>query len=224
MTPEESQIRQQFEALSDGVRNKKIGIAVNTASGIYTGFTVGGPIGAAIGGALGLLTGLWGLSGYRKRVYAELEQMGAIRKPRTRIRSIMARRLSDDPAFLRYPHGEVVGDAVMEVLTQTYRRMTHEEIVAKAYLVVKTFHEFRRSNPDIPIEIAAEVILLLNGIRRNEVTGDYEVFELDFPEEPPIDYRYPADTNGDQQANRSVNIAWGLAGAALIVYLWRGRQ
>lgn len=216
MTADESAARQQFEALSDKTRNKYIGVAVNTASGIYTGFSLGGPIGAAVGGALGLLTGLWGLKSYRARVYAELDAAGQISRPRTRYRSIMERHISDDPAFLRYPHGAEVGFAVIEVLTSQFPRMSDEEVNKQAYAIVKTFDEFRRRNPDVPIEIAGEVILLLNGIRRNELTGEYETFTFEIPAEPP-----PIIPPAERKPVSQVNLAWGLAAVALIIFMFR---
>jgi hypothetical protein len=219
MTAEESQIREKFEALSDGIRNKKIGIAVNAASFAYTGLTVGGPIGAAVGAALGTLIGLWGMRGYRQSVYAELEAAGMISRPRTRYRSIWDRYISEEPGFLRYPGGEAVGYAVIEVLTDRYPRRTQQEIDAEAYAIVKTFAQFRRNNPDVPIEIAAEVILLMNGIRRNAQTGNYEPFTLEFPEEPPPVEQPPAAEPLSQR-----KIAWGLAAAALVILALRSRK
>lgn len=216
MTEEETQARAAFEAFSDGKRNKKIGIAISAASWAYTGFKVGGPIGAGVGAALGVLAGYWGLKSYRARVYAELDAAGLVRKPRVRIRSILTYREVDLPMFWRYPHGEIVGDAVIEVMTQQYPNMSQEEINTEAYAVVKTFDQFRRNNPDVPIEIAAEVILLLNGIRRNAQTGDYERFELEFPEEPTA-----ADYAPAAEPLNEVNIAWGLAAIALVIFAFR---
>ena len=212
MTPEESQIREKFEALSEGIRNKKIGIAVNAASFAYTGFTIGGPIGAGVGAALGTLIGLWGMKGYRQRVYAELEAAGMISRRRTRHRSIWERYVSEEPGFLRYPGGEAVGYAVIEVLTSQFPGMSQEKLNAEAYAAVKTFARFRRSNPDVPIEIAAEVILLMNGIRRNAQTGNYEAFTLEFPEEPP-----PVEQPTAAEPLSETKIAWGLAVAALAI-------
>ncbi|KKN15018.1 hypothetical protein LCGC14_0990200 [marine sediment metagenome] len=219
MTEEQSQARAQFEALSEGIRNKKIGIAVNAASFAYTGFTVGGPIGAGVGAALGTLIGLWGMKSYRERVYAELEAAGMISRPRTRYRSIWDRYISEEPGFLRYPGGEAVGYAVIEVLTDQYPTMSEQEISAEAYAIVKVFHQFRRSNPDVPIEIAAEVILLMNGIRRNPQTGNYEPFTLEFPEEPP-----PVEQPPAAEPLSETKIAWGLAAAALAILAFRSRK
>lgn len=216
---EESETRAQFEALSDGVRNKKIGIAVNAASFAYTGFTVGGPVGAAVGGALGVLTGLWGLKNYRARVYAELEVAGMVEKRPTRYRSVMYRQISNVPSIREFPHSRAVSYAVMEVLSEKYPQMSDEDIGAQTYAIVKTFDEFRRNNPDVPIEIAAEVILLLNGIRRNAQTGDYESFVLEFPEEPPpIDYPPAAEPLNETK------LAWWLAAAALLIFAFRRKK
>lgn len=216
---EESETRERFEALSDGVRNKKIGIAISAASGAYTGFTVGGPIGAAVGGALGVLTGLWGLKSYRAGVYAELQAAGLVSRPRTRTRSVMDRHISDTPSIREFPHSRLVSYAVIDVLSEQYPLMSNEAINAEAYAIAKTFDEFRRNNPDVPIEIAAEVILLLNGIRRNAQTGAYETFVLEFPEEPPtVDYYPPPATE-----RNDVKIAWWLAVAAIIIFALRRR-
>lgn len=214
---EESETRAQFEALSDGARNKKIGIAISAASWAYTGFTVGGPIGAAVGGALGVLTGLWGLKSYRARVYAELEAAGMVSRPRTRSRSVMDRHISDTPSIREFPHSRAVSYAVVEVLSEKYPRMSDEDINAETYAIVKTFDEFRRNNPDVPIEVCAEVILLLNGIRRNVETGDYESFILEFPEEEPPPAFYP---DAAEPLNQT-KLAWWLAAAALIIFLFR---
>lgn len=216
---EAEQTRAAFEALSDGARNRKIGIAISAASGAYTGFTIGGPVGAAIGGALGVLSGLWGLKSYRERAYAELEAAGMVSRPRLRSRSLLDRYISDMPGFFRYPHSELVGDAVIEVLAKQYPGMTEQEINASAYTVVKTFDRFRRDNPDVPIEIAAEVILLMHEVRRNAQTGTYERFTLELPEErPPVDYPPAAEPLKD------VHIAWGLAAAALIIFAFRKKK
>jgi len=216
---EESETRAQFEALSDGMRNKKIGIAVNAASYAYTGFTVGGPVGAAVGGALGVLIGLWGLKGYRARAYAELEAAGVVSiKKRPRSRSIMDRQISNVPSIREFPHSRAVSYAVMEVLSEKYPRMSDEDIYAETYAIVKTFDQFRRNNPDVPIEICAEVILLLNGIRRNPQTGDYESFELEFPEEPPPDYTPVAEPLNETK------LAWWLAAAALLIFAFRRKK
>lgn len=219
--------RAQFEALSEGMRNKKIGIAVNAASGAYTGFSIGGPIGAAVGGALGTLIGYWGMKSYRARVYAELEAAGLVRKRRTDNRSTLYRMISGEPGFLRFPYSETVGYAVIDVLTEYNPGMSEQEINSEAYAVAKTFHEFRRNLPDIPLEIAAETILMLNGIRRNPETGEYEPFEFVFPEEePPVIYTLPTDREQEaKEALKSeVKIAWGLAGAAVFIYLMRGNK
>lgn len=215
---EESETRARFEEFSDGVRNKKIGLAISAASGAYTGFTVGGPIGAVIGGVLGVLTGLWGLKSYRAGVYAELEAAGMVSRPRTRSRSVMDRHISTVPSIREFPHSRLVSYAVIDVLSKQYPQMSDEEINAEAYAIVKTFDEFRRNSPDVPIEVCAEVILLLNGIRRNANTGDYETFVLEFPEEPPppMDYYPPA-----AEPRNNVRIAWWLAAVALIIFALR---
>lgn len=216
---EAQQKRAAFEALSDGARNRKIGIAISAASGAYTGFSIGGPVGAAIGGALGVLTGLWGLKSYRERAYAELEAAGLVSRPRFRSRSLLSRYISDTPGFFRYPHSELIGDAVIQVLTDQYPGMTVQDINASAYAVVKTFDQFRRDNPDVPVEIAAEVILLMHEVRQNPQTGMYERFTLQFPEEPPPVYYPPA-----AEPLKDVNIAWGLAAIALIIFALRTRK
>jgi len=219
MTAEESQGRAQFEALSDGMRNKKIGIAVNTASFAYTGFTVGGPVGAAVGAALGVLTGLWGLKSYRARVYEELRASGVVSKRRQKFRSVMDRHISDTPSIREFPRSRAVSYAVIDVLSAKYPRMSDEDINAEAYAIVKTFDEFRRNNPDVPIEIAAEVILLVNGIRLNAQTGDYESFVLEFPEEPP-----PMDYPPEAEPLNETKLAWGLAAAALLIFAFRRKK
>jgi len=214
--------RAQFEALSDGMRNKKIGIAVNAASGAYTGFSIGGPIGAGIGAALGGLIGYWSMKSYRARVYAELEAAGLIRKRRTSSRSTLYRMISDEPGFLRFPYSETVGYAVIAVLEKYKPGMSKEEINREAYAVAKTFHEFRRSLPDIPIEIAAETILMLNGIRRSPETGEYEPFELVFPEDEPVVEPEPITKPGGQIDTET--LAWLLAGVVVLaVILQRSR-
>lgn len=221
--------RAQFEALSEGMRSKKIGIGVNAASGAYTGFTIGGPVGAAVGGALGVLIGYWGMKSYRARVYAELEAAGLIKKRRTMSRSTLYRLISGEPGFLRFPYSETVGYAVIDVLTKHNPEMSEQEINAEAYAVAKTFHEFRRNLPDIPLEIAAEVILTLNGIRRNPDTGEYEPFDFVIPEEQPPIYRLQTDREREAEKAKEalkteVKIAWGLAGAAVFIYLMRGNK
>lgn len=220
---EAEQRRATFEALSDGMRNKKIGIAVNAATFAYTGFTIGGPIGAGVGAALGTLIGLWGLKSYRTRVYAELEAAGMVSRPRFRSRSVWDRYISDTPGFFRYPHSEVVGDAVIEILTRQYPGMSQDDVNAAAYRVVKTFDTFRRNNPDVPVEIVAEVILLLNGIRRNPQTGNYERFILEFPEDPPSGERPPSGETFAKPLSET-KIAWGLAAAALIILAFRRKK
>jgi hypothetical protein len=133
---------------------------------------------------------------------------------------VWSRYVSDTPAFFRYPHSEVVGDAVIEVLTDQYPRMTEQDINAAAYRVVKTFAQFQRNNPDVPIEIAGEVILLLNEIRRNPQTGNYERFNLEFPEEPgPVERPPGAETLAKPLSETT--IAWGLAAAALVILALR---
>lgn len=216
--------RAQFEALSDGMRNKKIGIAVNAASGAYTGFSIGGPIGAGIGAALGGLIGWWGMKTYRARVYAELEAAGLIKKRRTSGRSTLYRMISDEPGFLRFPHSETVGYAVIEVLEKYKPHMSQEEINREAYAVAKTFHEFRRELPDIPIEIGAEVILMLNGIRRNPDTGEYEQFEFELPEDEPVVVEPERRITKPGGQIDTETLAWLLAGVVVLaVILQRSR-
>jgi len=212
------QIREDFEALRDDLRNKKIGIAVNAASGAYTGFSIGGPVGAAIGGALGSLIGYWSYKSYRAEVYAMYEAAGLLRRPHRRIRSIFYQDPSD-PAFVRYPHAELVGDVVLDILKTTKPEMTQEQMNKEAYAIVRTFDVFRRENPDIPLELAADVILMMHGIMRNPQSGAYEKVELAPEPEPPPD-GFPGDGEPGKQIDE-VTIAWALAGLAFFIYLLR---
>jgi hypothetical protein len=219
------QIRENFEALRDDLRNKKIGIATNSASAAYLGFSIGGPVGAAIGGALGTLIGYWSYKSYRSQVYAAYAEAGLVRRPKRRIRSIFYQDPSD-PAFVRYPHSELVGDVVLEVLTSQNPWMPQSEVNKAAYDIVRTFDVFRRDNPDIPIELAAEVILMVNGIMRNPETGAYEKVEIQDKPEPLPDVmpdRTPDRTPDKRQSPNAVAIAWALAGVAVFIYLLRGR-
>lgn len=186
----ESVIRDHFEALSDDLRNRKIRIAVDTASTAYAGFQIGGPVGAAVGAGLGLLMGWWKYKSYREQVYDQYEAAGMVRRPRRRIRSIFYQD-PDDPGFYRYPHGQLVGDVVLEVMAANYPDITQAEITKMAYDMVKTFDQFRRDNPETPIEVAADVILLMNGIIRNPNTGIYEKFDLDALLQEPLPTEQP---------------------------------
>jgi len=211
--------RAQFEALSDGTRNKKIAIAVNTASAAYAGFTLGGPVGAAVGAGLGLLIGWWKYKSYREQVYDQYEAAGLVSRPRRRIRSILYQDPSD-PGFYRYPHGELVGDVVLEVMAENYPNMTEAGINEVAYDMVKTFHQFRRDNPDTPLEVAADVILFMNGIIRNPDTGIYGRFDLDAlleaatPPEQPVEPETPARKLAGQIDSKTV--VWLLAAVVVL--------
>jgi len=217
--------RQQFEALSDELRNRKIGIAVKTASTAYAGFSIAGPIGAAVGGALGLLVGFWGYGSYRGRVYAEYEAAGLLKRPHIGVRSVWASAIRDDPAFLRFPYAALVGDVVLDVLEANTSDMSEAEVEAEAYAIVETFHQFRRDNPDIPVELAAEVILLMNDIMRDPATGEYTIVEFQEPPpvEPPLIVEPPERPQPGEPLNE-VRLAWGLAAGAMFIYLVRRKE
>lgn len=216
------QIRENFEALRDDLRYSKIKIGVSAATGLYYGAQAGGPVGAAIGVVAGTLIGYWQHKAYRAQVYAMYEAAGLVRKPRRRIRSIFYQDPSD-PAFYRYPHAELVGDVVLEVMKWTKPEMTQAEINREAYAIVRTFDIFRRENPDIPVELAADVILMLNGIMRNPQSGMYEEFVMEEKPEPLPDV-LPDVTPDKRQPVSEVAIAWALAGVVFFIYLLRGRK
>jgi len=180
----ETKARARWEQLTGGTRD----IRFNTATGAISGALAGasaGPPGIIVGAALGALAGLWRGKAYREMAYAEMDAMGVLRKTRTSFRSIRYMQ-PDDFVFIRLPYANLTAYVIAPLLQEAYPDMSKMEIANTARASQRTLIDFHEKYPDVPITLAADIVLAYYNIIRDE-SGEYAVIEGDKKEYiPPI--------------------------------------
>ena len=158
--------RRAFEQYTGGAQSSKVQIAMGAIGGAIAGIK-GGPPGIFIGALLGTLGGFWRSKSYRLQVYAQLDAMGLIRKRRTRYRGVWTGRNSQF-VFTRYPYADLTALVIVPLLQEHYPNLSVAELTRTGQDSQRALIKFRQENPDMPISLAAEIILAYYGIIRNQ--------------------------------------------------------
>lgn len=169
---QDSAARQIFESYGADMQTWKIKTGIGAISGALTGLKAG-PIGAFVGAALGALAGYWKGKAYRQQVYAQLDEMGLLKRPRFMRRDVLS-LARQKFTFMRYPYGEQTALVILPILQKYYPDMTDAELTTAGTNVQKSLLYYRREHKDIPIALAAEAVLAYYGVLRNE-WGEYDL-------------------------------------------------
>jgi len=189
----EDAIRKAFEEYSDQQRSIMIQSAIGTAATSIQAIASAGPIALAITIPVGILTTYWKKKAYRDQAYAYWDSMGIIKKPKRQYRSVMYAYFSDQQGW-RYPYGEILADVIVEILAEEYPDLTESELGKIGLDSLKTLHEVRKAFPEVPVEMAAEVILESYGIHKLP-TGEYHYQEGEYS---PWGHNFPVHTHTTQ--------------------------
>ena len=183
--PEELSARQVFESYGADIQSMRIKTGMAAVTGALAGSKAGIP-GIVIGAALGALAAYWKGKAYRTRVYAELDAMGLLRKPRIKYRGSTYLR-NQDFVFLRYPYAETTALVIVPILQKHYPDLTVQELTEIGQNAQRALIKFRQANQDVPLSLAAEVILAYYGVMRNA----QGVYDLAYEPEPDSHYQPP---------------------------------
>ncbi len=180
--------RRIFEGYGATIQSMKVQTGISAISGALAGSTAGIP-GAVIGAAIGALAGYWKSKSVRTRVYAQLDAMGLLKKPRVRYRGTFELHNSKF-VFLRLPYAEQTALIIVPILQRHYPDMTDVQLTQRGQAAQRALIQFMREHRDIPLALAVEVILLYFGIARDAL-GEYDLIRPPLPGEhylPPPGY------------------------------------
>lgn len=177
--PENVRARQLFEEYGVDVQSMKIKASIGAVTGALAGGSKAGIPGAVIGAAIGALTSYWKSKAYRNQVYAQLDAMGLLRRPRVRYRGATALRNAKF-VFVRLPFAEQTALIIVPLLQKYYPNMTDAQLTNAGQNSQRALILFRQSYPDVPLALAAEAVLAYYGITRN-AAGQYDLFAKPSP-------------------------------------------
>lgn len=225
---EKAIIRQAFEAYSDGQRNASIKGAISTAAMTYKAVSAAGPVGLLVI-PVGMLSSYWSKKAYRTQAYAYFEMMGWVR-PRPPSRDIWTSYLRDDlfsrRSFGRGCPGEVAY-AVVEILHENDPALTTEQLEQIGQNAKTTFTRLAAVLPDVPEEVAADVVLAAHGIYRQPSNGYvYEPppengFIYEPLEPPPDEDDLPPEDDEDKPKDAYTDWLYAAAGLAVAFLISR---
>ncbi len=171
--------RAQFEMYRAGKQSSTVQTGIAVVGGAYTGFTAGGPPGAVIGAALSALASYWKSKAKRQVVYAQMDAVGLLRKPRVRYRSAEY-SYNTRFVFVRYPYAEQTATIIVPILQKYYPTMSDSQLHKAGTTAQLALIELRKQHKDIPLSLAAEAVLAFNGIARN-AAGEYDLITQPTP-------------------------------------------
>lgn len=221
--PKEVTARQIFESYGADVQSMKVQAGIGAVQGALVGSKAGIP-GAFIGAVLGALAGFWKGKAYRERVYAQLDALGLLRKPRIRDRGVLAMK-NQDFVFMRYPYAEQTALIIVPILQKHYQ-LTVQELTKIGQASQVALIRFRKQNSDVPLALAAEAILAYYGIIRN-AQGVYDLaykpgYGEHYQPPPPLQHMpiipsQPPPTDGEGAIRRNYLLIAGAIVAAVLI-------
>lgn len=222
-TPQDDAALQKFESYRAGLKMQKIGVGIGAITGALAG-SKGGIPGIAVGAVLGTLSGFWRYKAYREQAYALMKSAGLIRKRQLYRRDVWSIRLQTF-AFLRLPYAELTAWRIVPILQAHYPDMTDRQLQQIGADSQRALIKFRRENPDIPIELAADAILAWHGILR-DAAGNYDLVTVE-PRYRPPDVAHiptmPTEPDGGDGAKPPTDyttyLKYGLLALAIVLML-----
>lgn len=172
MSAESLEARRVFEMYGTSIQSAKVQTGIGVVTGALAGSKAGLP-GVVIGAAVGAVAGYWKSKAARTRVYAQLDAMGLLKRPRIRYRTTWALH-NKKFVFTRLPYAEQTALIIVPILQTHYPAMTDSELTRIGQASQRALITFRKENKDIPLALAVEVILAYYGIGRN-AAGEYDL-------------------------------------------------
>ena len=179
---DDSAIQARFEQLAPGIQASDISVAISAASWAAAGAKVAGPYGAAAGAVVGALIGFWNKKAYREQAYAQMKAEGLLQTRSLSKRGVLDLHLNTY-SFARLPYSNLTALVIVPILKKNHPDMSEEDLRAAGRGTQRSLIAFRKEYPDIPIELAAEVVLAYYGIIR-EPGQDYALASKPKPGEP----------------------------------------